>query len=238
MLTSSYRKPDFLTWEEASAIPVACLTAYQYILKYPKVPLSKGQSIFINGGSGGVGLFAVQIAHTIVGETGHVVASCSARNVTLVKQVGAAEVIDYTSVNVPEHLSQNYGNSKFDMVVDTVGSFDLYNASPNFLKDSGEFMSVALETPSNRRGYLSIFGNLFAALFLPTWLRGVPRRFTMNVAKVVPSDLKEIGRLIDRKQIKPIVDSVWNFDDEGIKGAYQRIMTGHAAGKVIVKIRE
>jgi NADPH:quinone reductase-like Zn-dependent oxidoreductase len=214
------------------------LTAYQYLFKFAKAPLSKGQSIFINGGSGGVGLFTVQMARVIVGETGKVVTCCSTRNLQLVKSVGADEVIDYTAVNLPEYLSQKYNTARFDMVVDTFGSFDLYNASPNFLKDSGDFMVVAFETPSDRRGYISIIGNLLAALFLPAWLGGVPRRFTMSVMAVAPKDLQDIAGMISRKEIKPVLDSVWSFDDEGIKGAYQKLMTGHATGKVVIKVPE
>jgi reticulon-4-interacting protein 1, mitochondrial len=233
-----YSKPDFLSYEEASSILVCALTAYQYLLKFPKAPLSKGQSVFINGGSGGVGIFAVQIARTVVGETGKIVASCSSRNTELVQQIGADEVIDYKSVNLPRHLSQNYSSDRFDMILDTVGSFDLYNASPNFLKETGDFMPVAFELASEHRGTLSVIANLVAALFLPRLLGGVPRRFTMRVAHADPKDIKAIGGLIERKEIKPVMDSTWAFDSEGIKGAYQKIMTGHAAGKVVIKIMD
>jgi NADPH:quinone reductase-like Zn-dependent oxidoreductase len=153
----------------------------------------------------------------------------------LVKQVVAADVIDYTSVNLCDYLSQNYSASRFDMIVDTIGSYDLYGTSPKFLKDTGDFMPVAIEMTSERRGYMSIFVNLIGALILPAWSGGVPRRFTMAVAE---ADLKEIGRMIQSKEIKPVLDSVWSFDDEGIKGAYQKLMTGHAAGNVVVKIRD
>jgi NADPH:quinone reductase-like Zn-dependent oxidoreductase len=237
-LMCRYSKPDFLSYEEASSIMVCALTAYQYLLKFPKVPLSRGQSIFINGGSGGVGLFAIQIARTIVGESGKIVASCSSRNMKLVQEAGANEVIDYKSVDLPQHLSQKYGSDRFDMVLDTVGSFDLYTASPKFLKDTSDFMPVAFELPNERRGILSVIANLVAALFLPKWLGGVPRRFTMNVTSANSRDIKEIGSLIERKEIKPVLDSIWAFDSDGIRGAYQKIMTGHAAGKVVVKIRD
>lgn len=217
---------------------VCGLTAYQYLLKFPKAPLSRGQSIFINGGSGGVGTFAVQVARSIVGETGRIVASCSSRNISLVQQIGADEVIDYKSVDLPRHLSQRFCSDPFDMVLDTVGSFDLYTASPKFLKDTGDFMPVAFELPSDRRGILSVIANLVAALFLPRLLGGVPRRFIVRVTRTNPEDIKEVGNLIERKEVKPVLDSIWTFDADGIKGAYQKIMTGHAAGKVVIKIRD
>jgi len=60
----------------------------------------------------------------------------------------------------------------------------------------------------------------------------------MNVMTVASEDLKEIGRLIEGKEIRPIVDSIWTFDNDGIKEAYQKLLTGHAAGKVVIKIRD
>lgn len=206
--------------------------------KFPKRPLSKGQSIFINGGSGGVGFFAVQIARIIVGESGKVVASCSSRNIDLVKRLGADDVIDYTSVNLLTYLKEHYASDRFDMVLDNVGSFNLYNACPAFLKEKGDFMALALETPSKERGTLSVVGNVLAGLFLPSWLGGIPRRLIMRIMNATAEDMNTIGGMVERKELKSVVDSVWKFDDEGIKGAYEKLMGGHAAGKVVVKIHD
>jgi len=220
-------------------IPTAALTAYQFLLKYPKRKLSKGQSVFINGASGGVGTFAVQIARQIVGESGKVVGCCSAKNADLVRRLGADEVVDYKSVNLVEHLTQNYSNDRFDMILDAHGNWDLYHASPHFMKKDGDFSAVAFEEPSKGgRSALSGFSCLLSALFLPTWLGGTPRRLTMSVTKVVPEDLHAIGGMIERKEMVPILDSVWKFNDEDIKRAYEKIISGHAAGKVVISIRE
>lgn len=176
------------------------------------------------------------MARAAIGESGRIVACCSTKNIELVKSVGADEVIDYTVVNLPEHLSQNYPDS-FDMVFDTVGNWDLYNASPTFLKLEGDFIPVAFETPSaKKRGMISVGLNILAALFLPAWLGGVPRRFTMGVMKVVPEDLKVIAGMVERREVKPVLDSVWGFEEEQVREAYRKLNTGHAAGKVIIKI--
>ena len=176
------------------------------------------------------------MARHVVGESGKVVACCSSKNVQLVKSVGADEVIDYTSVNLPEYLSQTYP-ATFDMVLDTVGSFDLYNATPEFLKPNADFMPVAFETTAaKKRGYFSIGVNLLSALFLPAWLGGVPRRFTMWVMSVVPTDLKEIAGMIQRREIKPVLDSVWKFHEDDVKEAYRKLNSGHAAGKVVISV--
>jgi len=174
----------------------------------------------------------------IVGEAGKIIASCSSRNVDLVKQLGADEVIDYTSVNIVDHLSQKYP-LQFDLILDNAGSLDLYNATPKILKDTGEFVAISTLAPGKKWGYLSLFRNLLAALFLPKWLGGVPRPYVMKVVKVpAKEDFNEIAGFIERKEIKPIVDSVWNFDDQGVSGGYHRVVSGHPVGKVIVKIRE
>ena len=170
-----YRKPSFLSWEEASSISLTAITAYQNLLKDPRTPLSKGQSIFINGGSGGVGLFAIQIARYIVGETGKVVVSCSAPNHELVKQYGADEAFDYTSINLPSYLSQNYASSRFDLVLDAVGSLELFHACASFLKPRGEYILIALDIPSSIGGFVAMFVDLVRTCLLPTFLGGVPR---------------------------------------------------------------
>jgi NADPH:quinone reductase-like Zn-dependent oxidoreductase len=208
------------------------------LFKFPKAPLSRGQSVFINGGSGGCGHFAVQLARAVVGESGRVVTCCSTKNVDWVKKLGADDVIDYTSVNLVEYLTQKYAAQPFDMVVDTHGSFDLYNACPKFLKENGDFMPMAFETSTEKRGYISLALNLIAAYALPAWLGGVPRRFTMSYMDPAVGGLRVIGVWVDNKQVKPRLDSVWGFDSEGVKGAYEKLMTGHAAGKVVIKVVE
>jgi reticulon-4-interacting protein 1, mitochondrial len=225
-----------MSWEEASSICLTALTAYQGLVLDPKRPLAKGQSVFINGGSGGVGLFAIQIARHIVGETGKVVTSCSSRNIEFVKQYGADAAVDYTSVPLPKYLSQHYSDARFDLILDCVGSFDLYNASPHFLSPHGDFVLVGLSVPKGVGGFFRLISQGCAALLLPRFLGGVSRRFVVSVMNVSKVGLTKIGNMVDREEIRPVVDSVWEFNDEGVKGAYSKIMSGHARGKVIVKI--
>jgi len=97
-------------------------------------------------------------------------------------------------------------------------------------------MPIAFKTTTKGRSYLSVCGNLLDALLLPSWLGGVPRRFTMSVMKVVPDDLYAIAEMIDRKQFFPVLDSTWTFEESSIKAAYQRFMKGHSAGKMVIKI--
>jgi NADPH:quinone reductase-like Zn-dependent oxidoreductase len=237
-LTDRYRKPEFLTWEEASSIPLAAVTAYQALRSDPKIPLSKGQSVFINGGSGGVGLSAIQIARHFVGETGKVVTSCSTRNLELVKQYGADEAIDYTSVNLPAYLSEKFSESRFDLVLDAVGSFDLYHATPRFLKPTGEVIFIGSDIPKSMGGWFSMTWNYVTAMFLPSFLGGTPRKFKLCLVKTSKEKLEGVGSLVQSKEVKPVIDSTWKFDDDGIKGAYKKIMTCRARGKVVIKVVE
>jgi reticulon-4-interacting protein 1, mitochondrial len=181
-------------------------------------------------------LFAIQIARHIVSETGRVVTSCSSRNIELVKKHGADEAIDYTSVDLPAYLSQTYSNARFDLVLDCVGSFELYNASPGFLNPTGDFVLIGIDVPQSFREFLTLAYNLAFAMLLPTFLGGVPRRFKVSLIKVTKEHIEAVGNLVQSRVIVPVLDSTWKFDDNGIKGAYAKIMTRHARGKVVIKI--
>lgn len=236
-LTARCRKPDFISWEEASSIPLTALTAYKAERVDPNVPLSTGGSIFVNGGSGGVGLYAIQIARHLVGDSGKVVATCSAKNVELVKQNGADEVIDYTSVNVPSHLVKTYEDQKFDIVLDAIGSFDIFKACAAFLKPKGIYLMIGAPIPASIAGFFSMGFNIVAATCLPGFLGGVPRKFRMTMMSPTKETVAAIGELVDQRVIKPVLDSVWKFDDEGIKAAYSIIMSHRARGKVVIKVQ-
>jgi reticulon-4-interacting protein 1, mitochondrial len=231
-----YPKPDFLSFEQASSIYLSTLTAYQCLICEPRVRLIPGQSVFINGGSGGVGLYAVQIARNIVGETGKVVASCSSRNAELVKENGADQVIDYTAVDLPRYLSDTFKFARFDLILDCIGSDDLLTACPIFLKPKGSFVIVGMDVPHTWMGILNKFFKLATAMFLPTFLGGLPRHIALCIIGITNERIEDVGGFVKRKDIRPVLDSVWTFDDEGIKAAYQKIMSRRARGKVVIKI--
>ena len=194
--------------------------------------------MFINGGSGGVGLYAIQIARHLVGESGKIVVSCSSRNAELVKQYGADETVDYTSVKLPSYLAEKYSGTRFDLVVDAVGSFGLYYASLGFLKPHGDYVLIVLDIPNSFGGFVTMFVNLVRSCLLPSFLGGVPRRLKLSLMNVTEEAVQSVGRLVDKKEIKPVLDSIWAFDDQGVKDAYRKIMTGHARGKVVIKVSD
>ena len=111
---SIVRKPANLTFEQAAAVPVAAVTALQGLRD--KGMVKPGQKVLINGASGGVGTFAVQIAKSL---GAHVTGVCSTRNVDLVRSIGADEVIDYTKQDFTE------GTQRYDLIIDNVGNHSL-----------------------------------------------------------------------------------------------------------------
>lgn len=185
-----------------------------------------------------MGLYLIQIARYLVGETGKVVVSCSARNHELVKKYGADEAVDYTSVKLPSYLSQQYAATRFDLVVDAVGSFELFYACAAFLKPRGDYLLMALDFPSTLGGFVSTFVNLVRSCLLPAFLGGVPRRLKLSLLNFNGETMQNVGRLIDQKQIRPVLDSIWEFNDQGIRDAYTKIMTHHARGKVVIKVSD
>lgn len=126
------KKPENVSFEDAGGLALTGMTAYDALLVYGK--LTRGQKVLVNGGSGGVGVIAVQMAKAIVGDEGMVVATCSDANVDLVKSLGADEVVDYKKHSpLPAYLKQAYGDRPFDLIFDTIGVQDLYVHCADYL---------------------------------------------------------------------------------------------------------
>ena len=152
--------PENLSLREASCFPCTGFTAYCFLVE--KAKLKEGDKVFIHGGSGVVGVMAVQLARTIVGPTGLVVATCSPSKINTVRSLGAHEVrmlflekqssnvflfqvIDYTSTNLPDFLREHYSSRPFDLILDTVGNdHALYSNSPAYLAPSGLFCTIGI----------------------------------------------------------------------------------------------
>jgi NADPH:quinone reductase-like Zn-dependent oxidoreductase len=155
--------PDGVSPKHAASIATAGLTAYQCIVP----DAAAGDRMFINGGSGGTGIFGIQIAKTI---GCHVTTSCSTGNVGLCKSVGAEKVIDYKSTDVTAKLKE--GGEKFNLVVDNIGSpSDLYSSSHHFLKADGKYVQVGADVS------LSSAVSLVSKLTRPEFLGGGKRKF-------------------------------------------------------------
>lgn len=203
----------------AAGTPVAAITAHDSIVPYIK----KGSRLFINGGSGGVGTFGIQIAK-IIGA--HVTVSCSARNADLCRSLGADEVLDY---NDRPLLSQLQAATPFDHVVDNVfNDPQLYFQAHTYSTPSAKFAEVA-SAPS-----LAFVRFAVGALLLPSVLGGGKRKCVMVAADVKRDTLEKLVGWFADGSVKPVVEQVFSMED--VVNAYKRQKTGRVVGKVIINV--
>ncbi|KAK5125317.1 hypothetical protein LTR85_000426 [Meristemomyces frigidus] len=210
--------PEGLDQKDAATIGVAGLTAYQSIIPHVK----KGDRIFINGGSGGTGVFGIQIAKAA---GCHITTSCSTPNVELCKSLGADEVLDYKKQPIIDALRAK--GQAFDHVVDNVGSFDLYFDSHKFTKPSAKWIGVGA-TPS-----LGMVWNMMRVL-LPGFLGGGKRKFVGIFAETRDDELAQIAGWMKEGNVKVVVDQQFAFEE--VPKAFEKLKSGRAKGKIVVEV--
>ena len=206
--------PTSLDDIQAAAVPVCGVTALQALRDVAAV--ENGQDVFITGASGGVGSFAVQIA-AAMGAT--VTAECSGTNAELVRSLGAAAVIDYTTDSLP--------SGSFDVVLDNVGRRPLRE-----LRGALRRNGLLIPNANHAGGFLGHYVTraLQAAVTSPF----VPQTLRPFSSKSTRADLVELSRLIDSGVVAPEVDEVYPL--ERTAEALSHYGTGHSTGKVIVSI--
>ncbi len=221
-------KPPHLTWEEAASIPLVALTAWQALVEVAQ--LQKGQKVFIQAGSGGVGTFAIQLAKHL-GAT--VATTTSAGNVALVKRLGADVVIDYTTQDFEDVL---HG---YDVVLNSQDGKTL-EKSLRVLKPGGKLISIsgppdpAFGQESGAPGFVQLVMRLLSAgIRRKARQRGVSYAFLFMRAH--GSQLREITRLLDAGVIRPVIDKIFPFAQTNEALAY--VKAGRAKGKVVVKVK-
>ena len=210
--------PTSLDVNDAAAVSTAALTAYQTVVPFVR----KGDCVFINGGSGGVGTFSIQIAK-LLGY--YVLVSYSARNVGLYRGLGADETIDYTKVDLAAELSRRDG---FDMVLDNVGDDKSFHRKPEaFLKPVGIFVLVSAVDQD-----LSGVCSMLESWLRPTWLGGPRRRWKYKLCRNDRTQLQQISDWLAEGKLKVVVDEVFKFDDA--LEAIEKLKNGRARGKIVV----
>ena len=221
-------KPRNITMEEAASIPLVGLTAWQALVEMAK--LGKGQKVFIQAGSGGVGTFAIQLARHLGAK---VATTTSAGNAALVKGLGADVVIDYRKDAFEEQLRD------YDVVLNSQDGQTL-KKSLAVLKPGGHLISIS--GPPDPR---------FAEDIKAPWpvrqvmralsfgVRRQARRLRLSYAflfmKSSGSQLKQIAALIEAGAIRPVIDTVFPFESTHEALAY--VESGRAKGKVVIKVR-
>ncbi|KAG9081108.1 hypothetical protein FRC07_014640, partial [Ceratobasidium sp. 392] len=223
-------RPPSLVATQAAGIALAGVTAHQALFRI--LGIESGQHILIAGGSSSVGSFAIQIAKAH-GCT--VTTTCSAANIELVKGLGADEVIDYAAHTPHEYFSANPPTPKFHGILDSIGNTpQLFIRSPEYLAPNGRFASVGPNL--EKLGGLpdALWGIIQTSLW-PRWLGGVPRQHEIIIhTDNKKTSLDALAELVNKGQLKPLVDSVHSFND--VLAAYDRILTHRAKSKVVVTI--
>jgi NADPH:quinone reductase-like Zn-dependent oxidoreductase len=221
-------KPKNITMEQAASIPLVGLTAWQALVE--RAHLKKGQKVFIQAGSGGVGTFAIQLAKHI-GAT--VATTTSSANIGLVKSLGADIVIDYRKDDF-EKVLQNY-----DVVLHSQDAATL-EKSLRVLKPGGTLISIS--GPPDPAFAREIGAPWFVSLIVRLLSSGTRKKATRRDVKYSflfmranGQQLREITRLIEARTIRPVIDRAFPF--ESTHEALAHVETGRAKGKVVVRIK-
>ncbi|KAG9228602.1 hypothetical protein BJ875DRAFT_477048 [Amylocarpus encephaloides] len=210
--------PEGIDPDHAAALGCAMGTAMRALDAGTVKP---GSKVFINGGSGGVGTWAIQIAKAL---GAHVTTTCSTTNTELCRQVGADEVLDYRTLAIIPELKKM--GQVFDLAIDNVGSDALYNSCDTFLKSTGCFAQVAATSSIHN---ISMIVWRTICCHLPTPRR---RTFHLVVVKAKTEDYSQLARWILDGKVKAVIDSTFEFEDA--PKAFEKLQTGHAKGKIIV----
>jgi NADPH:quinone reductase-like Zn-dependent oxidoreductase len=212
------RKPANLTFEQAAAVPIAAITALQGLRD--EGDIQPGQKVLINGASGGVGTFAVQIAKSFGAD---VTGVCSTRNLELVRSIGADKVIDYTRQNYTE------GAERYDVILDMVGNHSL-SANRRVLEPEGKYVLVGGGGPDEGNWIGAISGPIKAMLVSPF----VSQELGMMLAQLNKEDLNVLAELMSAGTVTPVIDRRYPLRETA--DAIRYLETGRARGKVIIVI--
>ena len=221
-------KPRNLSMEEAASIPLVGLTAWQALIE--KGNLKKGQKVFIQAGSGGVGTFAIQLAKHL-GAT--VATTTSAANIDLVKSLGADIVIDYKKDDFETILKD------YDVVLNSQDARTL-EKSLHILKPGGKLISIS--GPPDVDFAKEIGSSWLVKLILKILSSRVKKKakrlgvsYSFLFMRAQGEQLRQITKLVDSGVIKPVMDKVFPFEQTNEALAY--VEAGHAKGKVVVKVK-
>jgi NADPH:quinone reductase-like Zn-dependent oxidoreductase len=216
------RKPRNLTMREAAAMPLVFITAWEGLVDHARV--SPGQKVLVQGGAGGVGHMAIQIARAFGAE---VFATCSQEHKSIPERFGAV-AIDYRAVPVDQYVKDNTGGAGFDLVYDTVGGHVL-DASFAAVKRSGRVVSC-LGWGSHSLAPLSFKAASYAGVFtLLPLLTGLGREHHGEI-------LREATRFVEAGKVIPLVDAE-RFTFDTVAAAYAAMECGAGAGKRVIDIQ-
>lgn len=207
-------KPETMTFEQAAAVPVAGLTALQALRDRGK--LQSGQQVLINGASGGVGTFAVQVAKAL---GAHVTGICSGGNAEMVRSIGADHVIDYTKENFWE------SGTEYDLIIDNAAFYPL-GKSLRALKANGIYVAVG--------GSSSTLSILKSLIVNPLIAMAKRRKVVSLLANLNQKDLVYLNELLEAGKVVPVIGKTFSLAET--PQAIKYVEEGHTRGKVVINI--
>lgn len=216
-------RPSNLSWEEAATVSLSALTAYQALFEHGGLAVgwkddagraaNANKSVLITAAAGGVGSWAVQLAK--VAGVGEIIAVNGTTNISLVRELGATQIVDYRKQSLGEWAAVN--RTKVNLVIDMVGGQTLTDAW-SLVKRGGIVVSVIERVPE--------------AVKPANAADDIESKFF--ILKPSGHELSEMRMLLEAEKVKPIVDSVWDLDQ--YRMAFDKLATGHAVGKVVIRI--
>jgi len=209
-------KPANISHEQAAAVAIAAITALQGLRD--KGHIRAGEKVLINGASGGVGTFAVQIAKSY---GANVTGVCSTKNLELVRSIGADQVIDYSREDI------THGAERYDLILDNVSTHSLLEYK-RILSPNGIYVMIGSTDP----GYW--FGWLWKPL--QAWMLSpfTSQKFGMILADLNKDDLATLAGLMQEGKVTPVIDKTYKLSDAA--EALRYLEKGHARGKVVVTV--
>src|ERR1041385_2349780 len=211
-------KPANITFEQAASVNIAGITALQGLRDKGKV--EPGQKVLINGASGGVGTFAVQIAKSLGAD---VTGVCSTRNLDLVRSLGADRVFDYTKEDFTK------SDQHYDVVLDNVGNHSL-SEFRRVLTPKGKYVMVG-GGGANEQGFFGFLTRPLQAMIMSPF---ISQQMGMMRADTSQKDLTILGDMMQSGKVKPVIDRTYQLSQ--VPEAIRYLEEGHARGKVVITL--
>ena len=208
-------KPPGMTFEQAASINIGGVTALQSLRNTAK--LQSGDKLLINGASGGVGTFAVQLAKYF---GAHVSGVCSTRNVEMVRSIGADRVIDYTKEDFTRSAE------KYDVIFDNIGNHSLL-ACRRALNPKGKCVLVGGE----KNGWIKPLDRMFGGVLLSMF---VSQKFQPSMTERSGDDLAFLSQLFEEGRLEPVIERTYTLAET--PEAMRHLGSGHARGKIIIRV--
>lgn len=214
--TKLVKKPDSVSFEHAASLPIAALTALQALRDKGKI--QPRHSVLVNGASGGVGTFGVQIAKSFGAE---VTGVTSTRNLDLVQSIGADHVIDYTREDFTK------SDQRFDLILDCVGNHP-FSQCRRVLNRGGKVIAAGGKTDN---WMLTPIAGMVSAMFQSLF---VSQKQLSILAKMSTADMLVLNELLTSGKVTPVIDRICKLDE--IPDAIRYLEKGHARGKIVMSL--